>query len=159
MLLEKSNFKKKIRWNAKTRDYQTLYLNDSNQTKEESEEFEKAFSEEHNYSEEDEIFALVEGADELLESESFENIIEYYDEALKKFPDHPVLLYRKGGFLCDADHYEEAIKIMDDILKIDSRYVGALFLKSKILSVIGKTEESNECKDRAEKMKSKGLRL
>jgi tetratricopeptide (TPR) repeat protein len=159
MLLEKSNFKKKVRWDATTRGYQTLYLNDLNQTKEESEEFEKAFSEEHDCSEEDEILALVGGADELLESASFEKIIEYYDDALKKFPDHPVLLYRKGGLLCDADHYEEAIKIMDDILEIDSRYVDALFLKSKILSIIGKTEESEECKDRAEKMKSKGLRL
>ncbi len=48
-LLEDSNFKKKIRWNAQTREYETLYLNDSNQTKEEYEEFREDFFKEHNY--------------------------------------------------------------------------------------------------------------
>ena len=108
---------------------------------------------EHDYSNDDELWALVDGFDDLPEDASFEMAINYYDDALKIKPDHPVLLYRKGGFLCDADNYEEAIKIMDKILKIDSRYVDALFLKSKILSVIGKIEESKECRDRAEKMK------
>jgi tetratricopeptide (TPR) repeat protein len=112
-----------------------------------------------NFSKDEKLWELVDGVDDLPDDVSFESVIKYYDEALKLKPNHPVLLYRKGGFLCDADHYEDAIKLMDKILEIDSRYVDALFLKSKILSVIGKTEESNECKDRAEKMKSKGLRL
>jgi len=53
-LLEDNNFKKKIRWNAQTREYETLYLNDLNQTKEEYEEFRKRFFEEHEYYPEDE---------------------------------------------------------------------------------------------------------
>jgi hypothetical protein len=46
-------FCKKIRWNAKTREYDTLLLNDSNQTKEEYEEFRKDFFKEHDYYPED----------------------------------------------------------------------------------------------------------
>ena len=107
------------------------------------------------YVEDKEVWALVEGVEGLPDDVSFEEVIDYYDNALKIKPDHPVLLYMKGGFLCDADHYEEAIKLMDMILEIDSCYVDALFLKSKILSIIGKTEESKECRDKAEKMKSK----
>jgi len=53
-LLKDNNFKKKIRWNAQTREYETLYLNDLNQTKEEYEEFRKRFIEEHGYYPEDE---------------------------------------------------------------------------------------------------------
>lgn len=49
-----SIFQKEIRWNAKTRDYETLYLNDSNQTKEEYEEFRKDFFKEHDHYPEDE---------------------------------------------------------------------------------------------------------
>ena len=44
-----NNFQKKIRWNAKTRKYETLLLNDSNQTKVEYEEFRKKFFEEYDY--------------------------------------------------------------------------------------------------------------
>jgi len=112
-----------------------------------------------DFSKDDELWKLVDGVDDLPEDVSFERVIKYYDDALQKKPDHPVLLYRKGGFLCDADNYEEAIELMDKILEIDSRYVDALFLKSKILSVIGKTEESKECQNRYEKIKSTGLRL
>ena len=55
-LLEDSIFKKKIRWNAKTREYETLYLNDLNQTKEEYEEFRKDFFKEHDrYPENEEV--------------------------------------------------------------------------------------------------------
>lgn len=138
-ILEQDNFKKKIRWNAKTRDYETLHLNDSNQTKKEYEEFEKAFSEEHNYSEDDEVWALVEGAEELLESASFETIIDYYDEALKTFPDNPVLLYWKGAFLFDCDHMDEALKLMEQVLEINSyQTISALNIKNHILSISGK---------------------
>ena len=45
----RSIFKKMIRWNAQTREYETLYLNDLNQTKEEYEEFRKDFFKEHGY--------------------------------------------------------------------------------------------------------------
>ena len=117
------------------------------------------YSETYDFTKDEKLWELVDGVDNLPDDASFERVIKYYDDALKIKPDHPVLLYRKGGFLCDADHYEDAIKLMDKILEIDSRYVDALFLKSKILSVIGKTEESKECKDRAEKMESFGLRL
>ena len=117
------------------------------------------YSETSDFSKDAKLWELVDGLDDLPDDASFESVIKYYDEALKLKPNHPVLLYRKGGFLCDADHYEDAIKLMDEILEMDSRYVDALFLKSKILSVIGKPNESDECKDRAEKMKSKGLRL
>ena len=152
-LLEQDNFKKKIRWNAKTRDYETLHLNDSNQTKKEYEEFEKAFSEEHNYSEDDEVWALIEGAEELFDHASFETIIDYYDEALRKKPDNPNLLLSKGDFLFIADQPEESIKLMDKILEIYPHYARALYFKSGVLKSIGKTEEAKECRDRAEKMK------
>ena len=46
--------KKKIRWNAQTREFETLYLNDMNQTKEEYEEFRKDFFKEHDHYPEDE---------------------------------------------------------------------------------------------------------
>ena len=49
-----NNFQKKIRWNAKTQKYETLLLNDSNQTKVEYEEFRKKFFEEYDYYPEDE---------------------------------------------------------------------------------------------------------
>ena len=49
-----NKFKKKIRWNAQTREYETLFLNDSNQTKEEYEEFRKDIFEEHEHYPEDE---------------------------------------------------------------------------------------------------------
>lgn len=42
------DFKKKIRWNVRTREFETLYLNDSNQTKEEYEKFSKDFFKEHD---------------------------------------------------------------------------------------------------------------
>ena len=136
-LLEQDNFKKKIRWNAKTRDYETLHLNDSNQTKKEYEEFEQAFSEEHNYSEDDEVWALVEGAEELFDHASFETIIDYYDEALRKKPDNPDLLLSKGDFLFIADKPEESIKLMDKILEIYPHYARALYFKSGVLKSIG----------------------
>jgi len=117
------------------------------------------YSETHDFTKDDELWNLVDGVDDLPDDASFETVIKYYDDALKIKPDHPVLLYRKGGFLCDADNYEDAIKLMDKILEINSHYVDALFLKSKILSIIGKTEEAKECKDRFEKIKSTGLRL
>ena len=47
-------FQKKVRWNAGTREYETILLNDSNQTKEEYEEFRKNFFEEHDHYPEDE---------------------------------------------------------------------------------------------------------
>lgn len=50
----RSIFKKKIRWNAQTREYETLYVNDQNQTKEEYEEFRKDFFKEHDRYPEDE---------------------------------------------------------------------------------------------------------
>ena len=117
------------------------------------------YSETSDFSKDAKLWELVDGVDDLPDDASFESVIKYYDELLKIKPNHPVLLYRKGGFLCDADQYQDAIKLMDKILEIDSRYVDALFLKSKILSVIGKTEESKECKNRAEKTESIGLRL
>ena len=43
---------------------------------------------------------------------------------------------------------------MDKVLEIEPRYVFALGLKSKILSLLGKIEESKICMDEAEKIKS-----
>ena len=53
-LLGDTDFKKKIRWNAQTREYETLYVNDLNQTKEEYEKFRIDFFKEHDYYPEDE---------------------------------------------------------------------------------------------------------
>jgi len=60
-LLKHSNFKKKIRWNAQTRDYETLYLNDANQTKK---EYVKGFLPTDDKG----VWVLVEGANELLQN-------------------------------------------------------------------------------------------
>jgi len=48
------DFKKKSRWNARTREFESLYLNDLNQTKEEYEKFRKDFFKEHDHYPEDE---------------------------------------------------------------------------------------------------------
>jgi tetratricopeptide (TPR) repeat protein len=108
-----------------------------------------------DYSEDDELWKLVEGVNDLSDDVSVERVIKYYDDALKIKPDHPVLLYNKGDFLFGIDKYEDAMKLMDQIIEIDSNYLNALLLKSWILSIIGKTEESKKYGDRAEKIKSK----
>ena len=44
-----SKFVKKIRWNAKTRNYETLLLDESNHTKQEALEFQIEFELEHDW--------------------------------------------------------------------------------------------------------------
>ncbi len=123
-LLEHINFKKKIRWNTQTRDYETLYLNDANQTKK---EYVKGFLPTDDKG----VWALKHGADELLENTvglTFEMMMDYYDEAFKIKPDHPVLLYWKGAFLFDCDNMDEALILMERVLEIDSHHGSALNL-------------------------------
>ena len=107
------------------------------------------------YTNDNEVWKLVEGVEKLVENNvEFEEIINYFDNALKQKPNDPYILYAKGGFYFDNNNYEEAIKYMDKVLEIEPRYVFALGLKSKILSLLGKIEESKICMDEAEKIKS-----
>ena len=79
--------------------------------------------------------------DELMQNDaSFEDIIDYYDNAIKKMPDNTEVLYQKSAFLWDQGKWNDSIIVLNKLLKIEPEHNGALILKNDCLSKIENDE-------------------
>lgn len=79
--------------------------------------------------------------DELMQNDaSFEDIIDYYDNAIKKMPDNTEVLYQKSAFLWDQGKWNDSIMVLNKLLEIEPNHEGALILKNDCLSQIENDE-------------------
>ena len=78
-------------------------------------------------------------------NKKYEKAINYYDKALKIYPEYYELLSNKGNCLSQLKRYNEALNCENKALKINPNYALAWNGKALALGRLGKYQESIEC--------------
>lgn len=72
------------------------------------------------------------------------DLIKTFDSILKEYPDNRSLKLGKAILLMQAEQYEQAMKLSEELLAKDPEFVKALVLKGRILNKLGRGEEAEK---------------
>jgi hypothetical protein len=90
---------------------------------------------------------LIAEGNEEFEKKHYEYAIKKYDEAISQINDRDDLAcvyYNKGGALCGLEEYDEAVKLYDLAININSNFADAWYNKGFALEKSGQRKEADE---------------
>lgn len=100
------------------------------------------------YEHRNDVLMLVNKANDLSNSQNYEQAIVFYDKALSIDPNDPYALDNKANAFYNLRQYQSAISYFNKVLKTDPNDVYSLMGKARSLQNLGKYEEATSLYDR-----------